>query len=107
METWFSIVHRKALRRGVFRSVAQVKDAIQRFLDAWNSKMSTLRLGEDRRRDPRPDQCESLFQPGCTSCSWQRAWRHPASAEAAAWAAGDPEVTSRGSWQTVHATARR
>lgn len=38
VETWFSIVHRKALRRGVFRSVAQLKDAIQRFLDAWNSQ---------------------------------------------------------------------
>jgi len=38
VETWFSIVHRQALRRGVFRRVAQLKDAIQRFLDAWNSK---------------------------------------------------------------------
>jgi transposase len=36
VETWFSIVHRKAIRRGVFRSVAHLKDAIQRFLDAWN-----------------------------------------------------------------------
>jgi transposase len=38
VKTWFSIVHRKALRRGVLRSDAQLKDAIQRFLDAWNSK---------------------------------------------------------------------
>lgn len=37
VETWFSIVHRKAIRRGVFRSVGHLKDAIQRFLDAWNS----------------------------------------------------------------------
>ncbi len=36
VETWFSIVHRKAVRRGVFRSVAHLKDAINRFLDAWN-----------------------------------------------------------------------
>lgn len=36
VETWFSIVHRKAIHRGVFRSVAHLKDAIQRFLDAWN-----------------------------------------------------------------------
>jgi hypothetical protein len=36
-ETWFSIVHRKAIRRGVFRSVGHLKDAIQRFLDAWNT----------------------------------------------------------------------
>jgi transposase len=38
VETWFSIVHRKAIRRGVFRSVGHLKDAIQRFLDAWNSR---------------------------------------------------------------------
>ena len=38
VETWFSIVHRKAIRRGVFRSVPHLKDAIQRFLDAWNSR---------------------------------------------------------------------
>jgi transposase len=37
VETWFSIVHRKAIRRGVFRSVAHLKDAIQRFLEAWNA----------------------------------------------------------------------
>jgi hypothetical protein len=30
-------VHRKAIRRGVFRSVTQLKDAIQRFLDARNA----------------------------------------------------------------------
>ena len=37
VETWFSIVHRKAIRRGVFRSVAHLKDSIQGFLDAWNA----------------------------------------------------------------------
>jgi hypothetical protein len=38
VETWFSVVHRKAIRRGVFRTVAHLKDAIQRFLDAWNER---------------------------------------------------------------------
>jgi transposase len=38
VETWFSIVHRAAIHRGVFRSVAHLKDAIQRFLDAWNER---------------------------------------------------------------------
>jgi len=38
VETWFSIIHRKAIRRGVFRSVPHLKDAIQRFIDAWNAK---------------------------------------------------------------------
>ena len=37
VETWFSIVHRKAIRRGVFRSVPHLKDAIQRFIDSWNA----------------------------------------------------------------------
>ena len=36
VETYFSIVHRKAIRRGVFRSVPHLKDAIQRFIDSWN-----------------------------------------------------------------------
>ncbi len=36
VETWFSIIHRKAIRRGVFRSVRHLQDAIHRFLDAWN-----------------------------------------------------------------------
>jgi hypothetical protein len=38
VETWFSIVHRKAIRRGVFRSVPHLKDAIQRFIDNWNAR---------------------------------------------------------------------
>ena len=38
VETWFSIVHRKAIRRGVFRSVPHLKDAIQRFIDSWNAR---------------------------------------------------------------------
>jgi transposase len=38
VETWFSIVHRKTVRRGVFRSIAHLQDAIHRFPDAWNAK---------------------------------------------------------------------
>ena len=36
VETWFSILSRKAIRRGVFRSVSSLTDAIQRFIEAWN-----------------------------------------------------------------------
>lgn len=36
VETWFSILSRKAIRRGVFKSLGALIDAIQRFLDAWN-----------------------------------------------------------------------
>ena len=40
--TWFSIVHHKAIRYGVFRSVGRLKDAIQRFLDAWEGHCHPL-----------------------------------------------------------------
>ncbi len=36
VETWFSLLERKAIRRGVFHSVAALRNAIPRFLDAWN-----------------------------------------------------------------------
>ena len=35
VETWFSIINRMAIRRGVCKSL-RARDAIQRFLDAWN-----------------------------------------------------------------------
>jgi transposase len=38
VEIWFSLLHRRALRRGVFKSVAALRQAIQRFLDAWNDE---------------------------------------------------------------------
>jgi hypothetical protein len=34
--TWFSILSRRAIRRGAFTSVRALIDAIQRFLDHWN-----------------------------------------------------------------------
>ena len=37
VEGWFSLLSRRAIRRGVFRSVAQLVDAIQRFIQAWNA----------------------------------------------------------------------
>jgi len=36
VETWFSILHRQAIERGVFRSVRGLMDAIKRFLDSWD-----------------------------------------------------------------------
>lgn len=38
VETWFSILSRRAIRRGVFSSVTALVDAIQRFLDGWNDR---------------------------------------------------------------------
>lgn len=36
VEVWFSLLHRRAIHRGVFKSVRSLREAIQRFLDAWN-----------------------------------------------------------------------
>lgn len=39
VEIWFSLLNRRAIQRGVFRSVAALKEAIMRFLDAWNENL--------------------------------------------------------------------
>ena len=36
VETWFSRLSARAIRRGAFKSVRALREAIQRFLDAWN-----------------------------------------------------------------------
>ena len=38
VEIWFSLLHRRAIQRGVFKSVTALREAIQRFLDAWNDR---------------------------------------------------------------------
>ena len=37
IEAWFSILSRRAIRRGSFGSVAQLRAAIERFLHSWNA----------------------------------------------------------------------
>lgn len=36
VEIWFSLLNARAIRRGAFKNVKALRDAIQRFLDAWN-----------------------------------------------------------------------
>jgi transposase len=38
VEVFFAIITRQAIRRGSFRSVRELTDAIQRFIDAWNER---------------------------------------------------------------------
>ena len=38
VEIWFNIITQRAIRRGTFRSVKQLKDKISRFVDSYNSK---------------------------------------------------------------------
>lgn len=36
VEGWFSLLSRRAIRRGIFRSVSQLVESIQAFITAWN-----------------------------------------------------------------------
>ena len=38
VETWFSVLQRRAITRGVFRSVTDLRAAINRFLTGWNQQ---------------------------------------------------------------------
>jgi transposase len=38
VEAFFSIITRQAIRRGTFRSVPELVDAIRRFIDGWNDR---------------------------------------------------------------------
>ena len=51
VERWFALLTTKQLRRGVFRSVPQLKAAIQAFIDAHQDESEAVRLDQDRRRD--------------------------------------------------------
>ena len=53
VERWFAELTNKQLRRGAHRSVAQLKAAIREFIDAHHADPETVRLDEERRRDPR------------------------------------------------------
>ena len=35
-EIWFSLLNARAIRRGAFKNVGALREAIQRFLNAWN-----------------------------------------------------------------------
>ena len=40
IEIWFGILRRKAIRRGFFRSLTQLKDRILDFIDYYNATMA-------------------------------------------------------------------
>ncbi|MBC8489579.1 MAG: IS630 family transposase [Bacteroidetes bacterium] len=43
VETWFSILTRQRIRRGSFRSVRELVDAIKRFIENWNGNGNPFR----------------------------------------------------------------
>ena len=52
VERWFGHLDNKAIRRGVFLSVADLQASIEAFLAAWNQNPKALRLDRDRRIHP-------------------------------------------------------
>ena len=49
VERWFGHLDNKAIRRGVFLSVADLQASIAAFLNAWNQNPQTLRMDRDCR----------------------------------------------------------
>jgi transcriptional regulator with XRE-family HTH domain len=70
VERWFRELTDKAIRRGVFRSVADLEKAIAEYLDAWNEKprpfIWTATVGEIVEKLDRARAKLEAIQPGCT-----------------------------------------
>lgn len=71
VERWFGELDNKAIRRGVFRSVADLQAAINAFLDAWNKKPKpfvwTATVESITEKLSRCRQTLEQIQPGCTA----------------------------------------
>jgi transposase len=71
VERWFSELDNKAIRRGVFRSVEDLKASIEAFLVAWNKDPKpyvwTATVESITEKLSRCRQTLEKIQPGCTS----------------------------------------
>jgi transposase/DNA-binding XRE family transcriptional regulator len=71
VERWFGVLDDKAIRRGVFRSVADLKVAIAEFLTAWNKNPKpfvwTATVESITEKLSRCRRTLEQIQPGCTS----------------------------------------
>lgn len=71
VERWFGVLDDKAIRRGVFRSVADLKMAIDEFLTAWNKNPKpfvwTATVESITEKLSRCRRTLEQIQPGCTS----------------------------------------
>ena len=71
VERWFGVLDDKAMRRGVFRSVADLKVAIDEFLTAWNKNPKpfvwTATVESITEKLSRCRRTLEQIQPGCTS----------------------------------------
>ena len=71
VESWFSQLSQKAVRRGVFRSVIDLEQAIAAFLDTWNAHPTPFVWTTSLEKNPGkslPEHGKRLeqIQPGCT-----------------------------------------
>ncbi len=71
VERWFGHLDNKAIRRGVFLSVADLQSSIEAFLDAWNQNPKpfvwTATVESIQEKLTRCRRTLEQIQPGCTS----------------------------------------
>jgi hypothetical protein len=71
VEGWFGHLDNKAIRRGVFRSVADLRASIDAFLQAWNHDPQpfvwTATVESIQEKVTRCRRTLEQIQPGCTS----------------------------------------
>ena len=71
VERWFGELDSKAIRRGVFRSVEDLKASIDAFLTVWNNDPKpfvwTATVESITEKLSRCRQTLEKIQPGCTS----------------------------------------
>ncbi|MGH8656227.1 MAG: hypothetical protein ACREYE_30380 [Gammaproteobacteria bacterium] len=71
VERWFGELTAKAVRRGSFRSVADLESAIAQFLAAWNEKPKpfvwTATVESIQTKLARCRQTLEQVKPGCTA----------------------------------------
>ena len=70
MESWFSQLSQKAVRRGVFRNVEDLEQAIAAFLAAWNTNPTpfvwTASVEKILEKIARARHRLEQIQPGCS-----------------------------------------
>ena len=77
VERWFGHLDNKAIRRGVFLSVADLKASIEAFLKAWNQAPKpfvwTATVESIQEKLNRCRRTLEQIKPGCTSPQKQKA----------------------------------
>jgi len=58
---FFSIITRRQIRRGVFKSVADLEDAIRRYIQEHNRSSKTFRLDQNSRDHLRQNSAACLY----------------------------------------------